>query len=66
MRERGPLDDLRVQAETLRDVDAGRGARNSDAQLIGRLQSGFIEPTAAFTTPGVLHRRPSATYGGWR
>ena len=39
----GALDDGRIQAEALRDVDPGGGAGNSDFQFVGGLQRGLVE-----------------------
>src|SRR5258708_20957905 len=37
------LNDLGIQAESLRDVDSRRSSRNSDAQLVSRLQGPLVE-----------------------
>ena len=34
----GGVDDLRIEAELLRDVDSGGGAGDADAQLVGGLR----------------------------
>ena len=50
-------DDLRIEADLLGDVDAGRGSRDADAQLVGGGQGSFVEADGGVEDSGRSWRR---------